>query len=478
MPKKIRPGSNYWRRREEAQQKKNIKEQKEYDKRIKSIYLKAMDNIQKEIDSFYARYAKKEGITLAEAKKRASKLDMEEYSRKAKQYVEEKNFSKEANEEMRLYNMTMKVNRLELLKANIGLELVDGFNDLQQFFDEKLTDRTIDEFKRQAGILGDTVTDTEAAKRAKVLVNASFHNAKWSDRIWMYQDLLKNKLDDLLRTGLIQGRNSRDLARELRKTFDVSRYNAERLMRTEMARAQTDAQKESFERNGFDEYEYICCGLPDACEICRELDGKIFKVKDMMPGENAPPMHPNDHCSTAAHYANREDFDAWLDAKAARETGLGFEEWRIKNQVNKNKSSMKMNLQFFGYSDKRNVIANIKNGKIDNNKFNNCYNYFKKKFKNGVQTPIEVVFDKTDAFYHIVNRHQEMMSVKNIDKIVDTLMRPQAVHESMDRFGNIGKAYIQNAKSPLLVIVRNGIITAYKPKKKYLAKVRRGNKIW
>ena len=98
--------------------------------------------------------------------------------------------------------------------------------------------------------------------------------------------------------------------------------------------------------------------------------------------------------------------------------------------------------------------------------------------KNGVQTPIEVVFDKTDAFYHIVNRHQEMMSVKNIDKIVDTLMRPQAVYESLDRFGNIGKAYIQNAKSPLLVIVRNGIITAYKPKKKYLAKVRRGNKIW
>ena len=57
-------------------------------------------------------------------------------------------------------------------------------------------------------------------------------------------------------------------------------------------------------------------------------DGKIFKVKDMMPGENAPPMHPNDHCSTAAHYASRAEFDAWLDAKAAGETALGFEEWK------------------------------------------------------------------------------------------------------------------------------------------------------
>jgi len=126
---------------------------------------------------------------------------------------------------------------------------------------------------------------------------------------------------------MIQGRNSRELARELVKVFNVSRHDAERLMRTEMCRVQTDAQKDSFERNGFEEYEYICCGLPDACEICRALDGKIFKVKDMMPGENAPPMHPNDHCSTAAHYANREDFDAWLDAKAAGETDLGFDEW-------------------------------------------------------------------------------------------------------------------------------------------------------
>ena len=376
MAKKIRPSNDYWRRRETRQRRKNIKDQQEYDKHIESIYQKSMDNIQKEIDSFYVRYARKESITLAEAKKRASKLDMEEYSRKAKRYVEERDFSKQANEEMRLYNMTMKVNRLELLKAKIGLELVDGFNDLQKFFDRKLTDRTLDEFKRQAGILGDNVTDTEAAKRAKVLVNASFHNAKWSDRIWMHQDILKNKLDGLLRTGLIQGRNPRELARNLRKAFGASVNDSERLMRTEMARVQTAAQQESFERNGFKEYEYICCGLPDACEICRALDGKIFNVKDMMVGENAPPMHPNCHCSTAAAAANREDFDAWLDAKAAGETDLGFEEWsnrfneNVKGSTSTNQSSsgrMRMNLQFFAEKldniDDDSLISGINNKK-------------------------------------------------------------------------------------------------------------------
>ena len=37
---------------------------------------------------------------------------------------------------MRLYNATMKINRLELLKANIGLEMVSGFDELQKYFDK------------------------------------------------------------------------------------------------------------------------------------------------------------------------------------------------------------------------------------------------------------------------------------------------------------------------------------------------------
>lgn len=125
----------YWRKREEENLRKNLKTEEEYSKAINDCYEYMLDNIQKEINGFYAKYAKKEGITLAEAKKRVSELDIEAYERKAAKYVKEKNFSDQANEEMRLYNLTMKVNRLEMLKANIGLELVDGFDGLQKYFD-------------------------------------------------------------------------------------------------------------------------------------------------------------------------------------------------------------------------------------------------------------------------------------------------------------------------------------------------------
>ena len=322
----------YWKNRETEQRKHNIQDEAEYQKRIQEIYQNMIDEIEKEINGFYGRYAKKEGITMAEAKKRAAKADIEALGRKAAKYVKDKDFSDQANEEMRLYNMTMKVNRLELLKAQIGLEMVAGFDEMEKYFGKILTDRAISEFERQAGILGKTIQNN--AKAAKVIVNASFHNATYSDRIWMYQDMLKNDLSSLLQTGLIQGQNPRRLATHLRKRFGVSQSNAERLMITELARVQTEAQKQSFERNGFEEYTFLALGT--ACPICRALDGKHFKVKKMMPGTNAPPMHPRCKCSTSA-YEDSEDYEAWLDFL---DKGGTTEEW---NKLKKTRKSVAKN---------------------------------------------------------------------------------------------------------------------------------------
>lgn len=280
--------SEYWAKREAEALKSRITDEKEYDKQLKRIYSNMLDACQSEINAFYGKYAAKEGITLAEAKKKVSKLDIAAYERKAAKYVKEKDFSEKANEEMRLYNAAMKINRLEMLKANIGLELISGHDELEKYMDGILQGRTEDELKRQAGILGKTIKNN--AQKANAIVNASFHNATFSDRIWMYQDLMKADLSKLLQSGLIQGKNPRVLARELKKTFQTSTFNAERLMRTELARVQTEAQKQSFERNGFEEYTFIVNG--GCCEICQGLSGKHFKVAKMMPGENAPPMHP------------------------------------------------------------------------------------------------------------------------------------------------------------------------------------------
>lgn len=310
---------DYWAKREAEQLKHNITDEKEYQRQLNKIYSDMLASCQKEINAFYGKYADKEGITLAEAKKKVSQLDIKEYERKAAKYVKDKDFSDKANEEMRLYNATMKINRLEMLKANIGLELIAGHQDLEKFMGGILKGRTEEELRRQAGILGKTVKNN--AQLANTIINGSFHNASFSDRIWLYQDLMKADLAKLLQSGMIQGKNARVLARELKNKFKVGTYNAERLMRTELARVQTEAQKQSFERNGFSKYTFIVNG--GCCDICAGLDGKHFEVAKMMPGTNAPPMHPHCRCSTAA-YENSAEYENWLDFL---DKGGTTEEW-------------------------------------------------------------------------------------------------------------------------------------------------------
>lgn len=332
----------YWQKREEEQLKHNITEEAAYDKEIKRIYQNMLDACQKEIDSFYAKYAGAEGITIAEAKKRVAQHDVKAFERKAAKYVKDKDFSKKANEELRLYNATMKINRLEMLKANIGLETIAGHDELEKFMEGILRGRTEDELKRQAGILGKTVLNN--ARKADAIVNGSFHSGTFSDRIWQYQDLMREDLGKLLQQGLIQGKGARAIAKDLKKywfgadpkTGGGATYCMERLMRTELARVQTEAQKQSFERNGFDMYRFICNVNPTkhgTCPACRRAAaadsgyGKgVYLVADMMPGTNAPPMHPHCRCSTAA-YEDSAEYEAWLDHLA---NGGTTEEWNAK----------------------------------------------------------------------------------------------------------------------------------------------------
>lgn len=320
----------YWAKREAEQLRHNITDEKEYEKELKRIYSNMLDACQKEINAFYGRYADKEGITLAEAKKRVAQADIAAYERKAKEYVKNKDFSPQANEEMRLYNTMMKINRLEMLKANIGLELISGHDELQKFMAGILKGRTEDELKRQAGILGKTIKNN--AQTANAIVNGSFHSGTFSDRIWQYQDLMREELGRLLQTGLIQGKNPRAIAKDLKrywygndpKTGGGALYCMERLMRTELARVQTEAQKQAFERNGFSMYTFHVNG--GCCPICKALDGKHFKVAKMMPGTNAPPMHPHCRCSTSA-YEDSKEYEAWLEHLA---NGGTTAEWNRK----------------------------------------------------------------------------------------------------------------------------------------------------
>lgn len=308
---RIKENRRYWRDREAKQREAYIRTDNEELTEINRVYDEMYRWAEREINAFYGKYATAEGIDITEAKRRVSQLDIAEYEKLAKEYVKDRDFSPQANAEMRLYNATMKINRLELLKAQIGLKLVDGINDIDKHWEKIATERATQEIIRQSGILGKTLTDTETARTAKQIVNADFYNATFSQRIWSHMDNLKSDLAIELQKGFIAGVSSREMARRLKQNaFEKSEKDAFRLARTELRRIQTDVAKDNYERNGIEQYEYMAVN-PSACPICRELDGRIFDVAKMKAGLNAPPIHPNCHCTTAPHIDDNE-YEQWL----------------------------------------------------------------------------------------------------------------------------------------------------------------------
>lgn len=288
---------NYWKNRERTNIAKQIKGNDLIADKIKSNQLSVMDDIQQQLDAFYGKYATSEGITMAEARKRAAKVDIKKYQSKAKTYVKTKNFTPIANEEMKLYNVTMRTNRLELLKSNVNLDLVAMTSEEEHFLTEKFTRGAREEYQRQSGILGETINHNE--KGIKQIVNSSFNNAEWSTRLWDNQDALRSELNRLLNKSIVQGKGPKELAKEVRDKFESSVYNSERLMRTETARVQQDVFTDSAKQ--FEAEEYIFIAEAGACPICSAIDGEVFKFKDMSIGSNAYPMHPNCLCSSAIY---------------------------------------------------------------------------------------------------------------------------------------------------------------------------------
>lgn len=298
--------NDYWKKRIEAEQLAKMERSATIGDEIGRLYDYHFKELEKEIRAFEQRYADKNGLSLSEVKARVDEMDVRAFEEKAKKYVAEKDFSAKANSELELYNLKMKINRLELLQYQLDLEMV-ALGDAEHKLTERfLNDEYVKEIENQSGLLGQSVLSAEqVTQTAQTVLNTSFKGATWSNRIWQRQDALREIVARMAEDYLLKGKNPTTMIAKIRKEFGVSASEAKRLAVTEGARVAIEAQRQSYKSNGYDEYEFIA--EPTACDICKALNGKVFKVKDMEPGENAAPIHPHCHCSTAAHFSMSDD---------------------------------------------------------------------------------------------------------------------------------------------------------------------------
>jgi len=84
------------------------------------------------------------------------------------------------------------------------------------------------------------------------------------------------------------------LTGEMSDAFKGEEYRIDRIVRTELARAQNEARVNTYEKNGITEVEFI--PNPDACPICVDLAGvyPTSEGRGLIPGQT----HPNCECTT------------------------------------------------------------------------------------------------------------------------------------------------------------------------------------
>lgn len=270
------------------------------DKLLAQIYQESFDRMQKEIDSFYMRYAASEGLTRTEARKRASEMDVTKFADKAAKAVREKDFSHETNEWLKVYNLKMKVSRLELLKAELALEIQNLTTEVNDVFDKARQDEYLNEYKRQSGILG--ISSSGAKKRMESILDADFYGQSFSERVWGPKGLRANLQRDLfgsLNRIFTDMMGYKQEMRRLAKRYGANEMNAKRLLKTEIARINADTQLAMLRANDFTHLIYVA--EPGACDFCGPLDKLAIPIDKVEKGLNMYPMHPNCRCSSYGH---------------------------------------------------------------------------------------------------------------------------------------------------------------------------------
>lgn len=265
---------------------------------LDASYRYYLNEVEGKINDYYLRYANREGISIQEARKRADGMDVQSFATRARKAVQDKDFSHRTNEWLKVYNLKMRVSREELLKYNIQLELYKLNKESENIMTSAMDEEYRKEIERQSGILGLSVPGN-LDERIENLIDADFYGTSFSEKIWGANgkyDLIEAKTFEVLSD--IQGNigDYRTGVAKLQDTFNTSKSDAIRLMRTEARRMNATASMDMYKEEGFTHYIYTA--EPGACLHCAALDNTAIPVGEELPGYNYPTMHPNCRCGS------------------------------------------------------------------------------------------------------------------------------------------------------------------------------------
>ena len=301
-----------------------------YYKDVQEQFRRALNSIQMDIERWYMRLAENNGISYAAAKRLLKKGELEAFKWDVQQYIkagEENAIDRRWMKELENASARHHISYLEAMKLQVqqhaellSTEFEGGMTD---FLHKSYADsyyHTAYEMAKGTGI-GTNLARLDD-KRIDAVIKRPWaqDGASFSDRIWTNRQKLVNSLHTELTQNIMRGESPQKAIDSLARTMDVSRAQAGRLIMTESAAIASAAQKDTLKELGVEQYEILATLDGNTSEICREMDGKVFDMKDYEVGVTAPPFHPNCRSSTVPYFDD-EFTDGEERAARNEETG-------------------------------------------------------------------------------------------------------------------------------------------------------------
>ena len=164
--------------------------------------------------------------------------------------------------------------------------------------------------------------------RVKAILSTNWSGQMFSERVWDNTNALADGLKHDMLVGIMAGKSEQHMADDIMSRCGVGAFEARRLVRTETTCVANMAELYGYKELDIDEYEFSACLDSRTSDLCRELDGKVFKRNSAQAGVNLPPMHPFCRSTTLPVLPSEEDLDKEL-AELGDEIGadVDFDEW-------------------------------------------------------------------------------------------------------------------------------------------------------
>lgn len=201
-----------------------------------------------------------------------------------------------AIEEVEKIILPKKMEIADIIGIMVALETIKVTSHVEVILTKTFVETVESELERQIDLIG---LDRQYIKNhIDDVMQQGIYEQKWSENIWgIYQKRLRDSVTQLVRESIIRGYNPKKIAQILEKEVSATKYECERLMRTEQARVQAYSQLESYKAQGIKFFELV--PEPTACPECKKVArGNPYLVEDVRVGENMHPIHPNCRCST------------------------------------------------------------------------------------------------------------------------------------------------------------------------------------